>query len=318
MKNSASIALSFIVFLLSCYSLLHAQEDSVELPEVFAVVLGITQDAGVPQLGCNKACCAKTELSDKDALMVSCLAICDSRDSSCYLLDATPDIAEQMLLLNRKTGWNKLMPDGIFLTHAHIGHYTGLMYLGREAAGAQEVPVYAMPRMKYFLRNNGPWSMLDSLHYISLQNLRADRSNEISDRIRITAFEVPHRDEFSETVGFRVQGPSFSLVYIPDIDKWERWDCDIREVIGEVDFAFLDGTFYDASELPGRDMSEIPHPFISESMRHLSALEAADRQKIHFIHFNHTNPALKKEAAASMEIRQQGFKLAVSGQVIPL
>jgi len=29
---------------------------------------------------------------------------------------------------------------GIFLTHRHIGHYAGLMYLGKEVIGAKDLP----------------------------------------------------------------------------------------------------------------------------------------------------------------------------------
>lgn len=309
-----------VFFILSVvfYGVVHAQKEHSGLPEVFAVVLGITQDAGVPQLGCDKSCCKEIDASVRDRLMVSCLAICDRKDSSCYLLDATPDISEQMLLLNHQTGWNKVMPDGILLTHAHIGHYTGLMYLGREASGARNVPVYAMSRMKHFLKNNGPWSMLDSLKYIKLENLEADSLIALNDRISITPFLVPHRDEYSETVGFRVDGPAQSLIYIPDIDKWDRWKLNINALISEIDVCFLDGTFYDEHELPGRDMSEIPHPFISESMMRFAKLPDSDKEKVHFIHLNHTNPALREKSETREKITSEGYRIAKTGQIVPL
>ena len=62
---------------------------------------------------------------------------------------------------------------GIFLTHAHMGHYTGLMWLGKEVMGAAKVPVHAMPRMAAYLRSNGPWSQLVKLENIELREMRA-------------------------------------------------------------------------------------------------------------------------------------------------
>ena len=41
---------------------------------------------------------------------------------------------------------------GVFLTHAHIGHYTGLMNFGNEAMGTKELPVFCMPKMKSFFK----------------------------------------------------------------------------------------------------------------------------------------------------------------------
>ena len=46
-----------------------------------------------------------------------------------------------------------------------------------------------------------------------------------------------------------------SVLFIPDIDKWEKWGQDIRSVAGRFDYLFLDGSFYADGELPGRDMS---------------------------------------------------------------
>ena len=108
------------------------------------------------------------------------------------------------------------------------------------------------------------------------------------------------------------------LLFIPDIDKWQKWDRDIREEIKKVDIALLDGTFYDANELPGRDMSEIPHPFVKESIQLFDHLPAIEKRKIAFIHFNHTNPLLKNNSAEKKLVEKQGMRVATEGAVIPL
>ncbi|MEM8906915.1 MAG: MBL fold metallo-hydrolase, partial [Bacteroidota bacterium] len=199
---------------------------------------------------------------------------------------------------------------GVLLTHAHIGHYTGLMHLGREAMGAQSVPVYAMPRLVHYLQNNGPWSQLVDLQNIQLKTLQANHPVQLNEHLQFTPILVPHRDEFSETVGFLLEGQRKRALFIPDIDKWQLWDHDIRTYIQQVDYAFLDGTFFENGEIPGRDISEIPHPFIEESLQLLADLPASERAKVHFIHFNHTNPILQPNSTAKAKVLSQGFRIA--------
>ncbi len=192
------------------------------------------------------------------------------------------------------------------------------MYLGKEAVNASGVPVYTMPRMANYLRSDGPWSQLVSTGNIELRTLTADSVVVLSPSLSITPLLVPHRDEYSETVGFLVNGPERSALFIPDIDKWSKWDRDIKALIQEVDYAFVDGTFYDAAEIGYRDVSQIPHPFIIESMDLFADMPDVDRAKVHFIHLNHTNPAILTDSEASQTIVDQGYRVARYGQVVEL
>ncbi|MCB0550762.1 MAG: pyrroloquinoline quinone biosynthesis protein PqqB [Lewinellaceae bacterium] len=274
----------------------------------FLMVLGIAQDAGYPQADCRKDCCRKAWEGELPPRKVSCLALADPATGRFWLVDATPDFREQ---LHEMAPYGQL--SGILLTHAHIGHYTGLMHLGREVMGAKEVPVYAMPRMRAFLENNGPWGQLVQLRNIEPRNLTADSTLTLSRSLQITPLSVPHRDEYSETVGFLIEGPDKRALYIPDIDKWQLWERDILELIRQVDIAFLDGTFFANGEIPGRDMSEIPHPFIEESLALFGSLPEEERAKVHFIHFNHTNPLLDAEGAAARRVREMGCGVGEEG-----
>ena len=272
----------------------------------YVVVLGIAQDGGLPHAGCDKTCCKglwKTNEGEK----VSCIGVVDPRTKQSWLIDATPDLPEQLrtLTLDHKTELA-----GIFLTHAHIGHYVGLLQLGREVMGAKDIPIYAMPRMRSFLENNGPWNQLVELENIKIQSLKEGKELKIGEQLFIEAFLVPHRDEYSETVGYRIMGPEQSLIYIPDIDKWEKWEQNIYKLVMNIDFALIDGTFYSQDELPHRNMDEIPHPFIIESMKTLTNLSTTHRNKIHFIHLNHSNPAIKKNSTAENHIRSKRFNIA--------
>ena len=313
------ILLISFVFLFSCTSkkeenILSKLTSKVEIPNTaYVMVLGVAQDAGYPQMNCKKDCCRAAWENPSLQKNTSCLAILDPTTNDQWIIDATPNIKEQLQLLKSKTGTEKI--NGVLLTHAHIGHYTGLMHLGREVMGTNNTPVFAMPRMKKFLEENGPWNQLVELKNISLQALKSDSTINLNENIKVTPFLVPHRDEFSETVGYKIMINNKSLIFIPDIDKWERWATDINELIQKVDYAFLDATFYKNGEL-SRDMSKIPHPFVQESMELFSTLTKTDKKKVHFIHFNHTNPLLIEGSSAKNEVLKNGFNLAKEGQII--
>ena len=286
--------------------------------EISIVVLGTIQDAGSPQIACKKECCSKLFTNPDPLRKVVSLGVVDPENKKIFLFEATPDITSQLKALKRFSNSEKELPDGVFLTHAHIGHYTGLMYFGKEATNASEIPVYGMPRMKAYLEQNGPWSQLVSNKNIGLQELENNGSIQLTSNLKVTPFTVPHRDEFSETVGYTLQGPNKSALFIPDIDKWEKWEVSIIEAIKKVDYAFLDATFFDGVEINNRDISQIPHPFIIESMMLFKDLPLSEKQKIHFIHFNHTNPALNSESDAYKTIIANGFKVSQTNDVIQL
>ncbi len=245
------------------------------------VVLGIAQDGGMPHLGCVRPPCSDARAGRGRAEKVSCLGLVNDSTGDAYLFDATPDLPAQVHAL---TGGRA--PTGIFLTHAHAGHYTGLMYLGKETLASRDVPVYGTRRMTEFLARNGPWSLLAADRHVALRAL--DGPLDLPGGVRVSAFPVPHRDEFTDTVGYLIEGPRAKAVFIPDIDRWEKWDRSIGDLCDRVDLAFLDGTFASAGELPHRDLSKVAHPFMEETR----ALVAGRRARVWFIHLNHTNPAI--------------------------
>ena len=281
----------------------------------FIIVLGIVQDAGYPQIGCDKDCCKKYWDKKISKQKVSCLALFDPASDQKWLFDATPDLTEQ---LHQADKFQKGNLSGIFLTHAHIGHYSGLMYLGREALNTKEIPVYAMPRMFDYLKSNGPWSQLVSLKNIELKKLKADSVVMLTNKISVIPLLVPHRDEFSETVGYSIKTGTTSVLFIPDIDKWQKWEKDIKQMVQHYNYLFLDGTFYKEDELPGRNMSEVPHPFVQESVELFKGLPSSEKQRIFFIHFNHTNPLIDRSSMEYKEVKSKGFNVAVEGLKILL
>ncbi|PSR12145.1 MAG: pyrroloquinoline quinone biosynthesis protein PqqB [Bacteroidetes bacterium] len=318
-----------ILLLLVCFACSEGQappalptaEDPVNerLATPALIVLGTVQDAGAPHIGCLKACCRDLFAHPDPNLKVVALGVVDPENQASYLFEATPDMTGQ---LNMLKNWGPAaapeLPTGIFLTHAHIGHYTGLMYLGKEAINATQVPVFAMPRMKFFLENNGPWSQLVAQQNIALQELTSDTPVTLTPNLTVVPILVPHRDEFSETVGYRISGPHKKVLFIPDIDKWEKWDRDIAAEIAQVDYAFIDATFFDGAELNNRDMADIPHPFIVESMARFQDLPTAEKNKVYFIHLNHTNPGLRPASDQARQVVANGFHIARMNEVFPL
>jgi len=303
---------AFILCVLAC-SLAHGHRKGHTKP-AFVMVLGVAQDGGFPQAGCVKNCCKAVKVDPQKQRYVASLAVLDPVTNQRWIIDSTPHFPQQLTLVQQAMKKpRRPVLDGVFLTHAHIGHYAGLVHLGREVMGARAMPVFGMPRMQKFLESNGPWSQLVKLKNIALKPLVSGQAVTLNKRLKITPILVPHRDEFSETVAFIVAGHRRSVLWLPDIDKWQRYKTPIEKVIASVDRAYLDGTFYAADELPGRNMSEIPHPFIVESMERFAPLPARERAKVHFVHLNHSNPALRSDSAAAQTIRKNGYALAVQG-----
>lgn len=300
-------------------SLTTNKTEATQILKTSLIVLGNVQDAGSPHIACKKECCdALFEDPDANRKVVS-LGLFDAENEKTYLFEATPDISEQLKNLKRKAPFNaNEIPNGIFITHAHIGHYTGLMYLGKEAINAKNALVYAMPKLKAFLEANGPWGQLVSNKNIALEEIHNNEEIKLSPTIKVMPIRVPHRDEYSETVGFRIIGPNKSVLFIPDIDKWDRWETSIIEAVVNVDYALIDATFFDATEINNRDISEIPHPFVIETMALFKNQPDTIKNKIHFIHLNHTNPLLNPESEQSKEVLAKGFHIARINDIIAL
>ena len=274
-------------------------------------ILGVVQDGGMPHLGNNKTCCENIK-QDK---YVTSLMLINNENNESFLFDASPDINKQLNFMGDRI---KKDLKGIFLTHAHIGHYTGLMYFGREALNSKLINVYAMPRMKKFLEENGPWSQLVSLQNISIIELSNESKISIDSNVIVQPVEVPHRAEFSETVGYKIYGPNKTALFIPDIDKWYLWEKSIVDEIKQVDYAIIDATFYDSEEVNYRDISEIPHPFVTESMDLFDSIDIREKNKIYFIHLNHTNPLINKQSDQYKLVRSKGYNVAEEGMKLKL
>lgn len=273
------------------------------MPEL--VVLGVAQDGGHPQAGCERPCC-RPLWDDGRRDRVACLGVVDG--DARFLVDCTPDLPTQ---LRDVTDAGAAALAGILLTHAHSGHYTGLLHLGPEAWCTRGMPVWVMPGMAAFLRANAPWSALETDGNVVLRELAAGAPLPLGPRTTATPRLVPHRGPWSETVAFVIRGPSRAALYVPDIDRWDD-DNDPVRLVREVDRAYLDATFFSAGEIPWR--GQVAHPFVEDSLARLGGLPPAEREKVAFIHINHTNPLLDPRSEASRRVADLGFTVARDGE----
>lgn len=305
-----------ILLLFLCYGTRAQNSDATHM-----VVLGVAQDGGYPHMGCTRPCCNRAWKNKDMARYVVSLALVDPGTGKWWLFEATPDIKEQLHYFQTLTkGIYNFLPDGIFITHAHIGHYTGLIHLGKEVMSTREIPVYVLPKLKAYLETNGPWSQLVKLHNIKLVEMKEhqygqglDDAVNLSDNITVQAYRVPHRDEYSETAGFRVATADKKYLFIPDINKWEKWDVSVIDAVKDVDIALVDATFYDTTDLPARNLANVPHPLVRETRAIFEKESKETRAKVHLIHFNHTNPLLWDEGKQK-EINKAGFNYAKQGE----
>jgi pyrroloquinoline quinone biosynthesis protein B len=298
-----------ITFFLTFFNLIFAQTE-------FIYVLGNVQDAGLPHIGCQHKFC-KEKFSEFEEYFTTSIAVVDPVEKKYILFEASPDIPYQLNYLEKEIFNEFLLPESIFITHAHIGHYTGLMYFGREALGSKNLIIKVLPKMSNFLKTNGPWSQLVDINNIKIQNLSfGSKTNELRN-ITVTPIQVPHRDEYSETAGFVIEGRNKKALFIPDIDKWEKWDKNLKQLVYEFDYLLLDATFYDSKEI-NRDISEIPHPLVTETINLLDDLSPEHKNKVYFIHMNHTNLMLDPSSELTKLVVNKGFNITRLGLKLSL
>lgn len=286
-------------------------------------ILGSGQDGGLPQFGSRMAPDVAARLDPLAVRLGPSICVLDD-DGRCFLVDVSPDIKEQESRLLRLPAYAARKPgnpfDGVLLTHAHMGHYVGLAHFGREAANTRELPVYCTEKMAAFLRDNAPWDQLVSLGNIELRPVGATLASpgNIVDVSRagqappLRVIPVPHRGEYTDTIGVSVNE---DVLYVPDIDDWRKWPA-AREEIGKHRVCILDGTFFSRDELPGRDLNEISHPFIEDTIEFFA--QEAKSRRIILTHFNHSNPVCDPASPQSRRVIDAGFELAQEMMAISL
>ena len=281
-------------------------------------VLGTVQDGGLPHAGCLCGNCERARASTDRAEMVVSIAIIDEQSpaSTVWLIDATPDINEQIYLLKNVLGTKPdrprqiRQPDALLLTHAHMGHVNGLNQLGRESMSVRGLPVHGPPGVLNLLDNND--LMGPTVERFDLRPIHPMEEVRVSENITVQAIPVPHRDEWDAgTYAYRIQGPERSALYLPDIDSWDDWP-DADKQVRSVDYAIVDACFFSLDEIGGR--TDVPHPVITETLQRFSDIKG----RLILTHFNHSNPVLNPDSRERRQVLDAGAELAHTGMVLDL
>ena len=284
---------------------------------VIVKFLGTAQDGGIPQMECNCEICTDIRAGKRKEILQAAIGIENAKTGNRYMIEATPAFSKQyQSFIADKNG--KL--DGIFLTHAHMGHYTGLMYLGREALNSKGIKVYVSSKMAEFLRTNAPWSQLVKLKNIDLIEFESGKELVLDNDIRVIPVEVPHRNEFADTHGFIVKGKK-SFFFVPDIDSWEGFENQLNDIFKQCDYLAVDATFYTKEEIGsirGRNFKEIPHPTVEETIDFIKSNNwNLKDKKVILTHFNHTNLFFTNKKLKE-QVEKAGIIISEDGMEITL
>jgi pyrroloquinoline quinone biosynthesis protein B len=276
-----------------------------------AIVLGSGQDGGVPQFGTAGGLGPQRSASS--------VAVVGS-DGSAVLMDASPDLRSQYRRLVASPEYaarSSSEPfDAVLLTHAHMGHYTGLVHFGKEARGTRAIAAYGSPSMLAYLDANEPWASLFAEGHLRAVAVEPGETFEPIPGLRAVGHAVPHRPDHSDNVGFELTAPSRgSLLYLPDLDRWDAWP-DAHDVLARVDTALIDATFYDEMEHPDRDISTIPHPPVTDTIDRFGYLAGGTR--LILTHLNWTNRLCDPAAPEQDRVRSAGFGVAHDGMRLAL
>ncbi len=288
-------------------------------------VLGSAQDGGFPEWDCN---CLNCRLSRQNALKFrfrSSLAV-ESENGCIVVLDASPDLKSQISMLRpysrriSEAYAGRVAPiDAILITHAHWGHIMGLLELS--AGYPFKIPVYCSHYVASIIRSSRIFKSLVDGNFIDIIEFGDGDVLDVVDwrgrrtGLKFEAFKVPHREDFTDTYGFKVFDKKSSIVYIPDIKTLSN---NILSRIEGSNALFFEGTFYWEDELwrisgIRRTSTELGHIPMVESLSILKELQVNLK---YYIHLNHTNPTLRSNSDERRTIEKAGLKIAFDGLAI--
>lgn len=272
------------------------------------IILGTSQDGGNPHFMCECPNCVQSQIKHIERY-VSCIGIIG--DSKAFIIDATPDLPKQYNLFSKFLKTSNLQLTGIFLTHLHIGHYTGLIYFGKESISAKNFPLFSTKENLHFLQSNKPFFYLFERNEVQGFTIEPGIKLMLDKSLSILPFEVPHRNEDGNTLGFQIISKnSKKALYIPDIDYLTP---EVDKLVSESNLIFLDATFYKQTELMRQ--KQIPHPPMVETIQRYGL---QDKGKFYFIHVNHSNPVLDSESEEYNNVVKNNYEIASQGMFFEL
>ena len=205
------------------------------------------------------------------------------------------------------------------LTHAHLGHIEGIGQFGKEAMGCRNLTLVASESVALILQEKklmNPFVRAD----FGSQNLpKFQQGGVVFDFI-----PVPHRDDTSDTHAILISGENKRVLFLPDHDDWEQTLKSVGytnpnewfQSLGAT-HVLLDATFWNGEELSGRDMKDVPHPTVEDSLARLQE-GGIGGPEIILIHLNHTNPLNNPNSHQSRMVEDAGHSIGQRGLTIEL
>lgn len=292
--------------------------------DVRVVVLGISQDGGFPQAGCNLDCCQSIKNNPsltKHPVSIGIIGL----DGTKHLIEATRDLAWQLNLWNSIES-NEGLLSSLWITHAHHGHIDGLGLFGKEVMNVKKLNVHCSESLSKLIQKTPNWNLLVESENIIINSFTNSKTYtpSLNCGFKIKPIKIPHRAELSDMHAFLIIGPNKNLLFLPDHDTWESTlkyvnMSTVRNWFKSenINFALIDGTFWSTNELMGRKQENVPHPTVSETLK-LIDKKKIDDPIIKFIHLNHTNPLNKKSSNEFLEVKKMGWDVAEEGEIFKI
>ena len=286
---------------------MNSKKEPLRNEMVQITVLGIAQDGGMPQAGCNLNCCS--EIQTKPELWRSPVSLGIREGGDLHLIEASRMIGKQLSMVGNK------IPKSVWITHAHLGHIDGLGQFGTESMNTEKVILHCSEKLSENIENTPSLKLL-----LENKNVIIGEWGMIKNgNLKITPIEIPHRDELTDNHALLIEGREEKLLFMPDHDSWNETLKSvkfgtIKEWLKswEIDIALIDGTFWNDKEIKRRSQKDVKHPPIEETLERIGVSEKGD-PRIVFVHLNHTNPVFNRETKEYKKVIEMGWEVGTEG-----
>jgi pyrroloquinoline quinone biosynthesis protein B len=243
-------------------------------------LLGTAAGGGVPQWNCACPSCEYSR-NTRTHRTQECALVSGNGDDW-YLINASPDLRTQLIAAPEVTPGPERRQTplrGVFLTDAELDHTLGLFSL-REA---ESLDVYATPAVLSALEKAMPVKAMTNARWHAINIGETTAFPGFTAKAFPLGEKRPRYAEGAEgsnwVIGLRLN----DVVYAP---CFPEWTAELDEALEGARIAVLDGTFFEASEMPNVS----GHLSIEDSRKHLKRFENTE---FRYTHLNNTNPLLQ-------------------------
>jgi pyrroloquinoline quinone biosynthesis protein B len=288
-------------------------------------VLGSAAGGAVPQWNCHCEICEAARAGARARPRTQSSLAIRGDDGPWYLVNASPDLREQLEPLAAVGGVRASPIAGVLLTDAEIDHTAGLLLM-RESpaplriygeAGIRRALSDGYPVLRVLERYSGTeWHTLERgrPHALTGSSLVVEPFAAGGDAPRYFDGEL-------EASGLVFSDGDRRLTYVPGL---ARLDEHVITRLAASDVVLVDGTFWHdddlarqgiASARSARDMGHVPLAGPGGTLEVLAGLE---RPRKVLVHINNTNPVLLEDSPERAQVVRAGVEVAYDGLEVDL